>query len=71
MDTKPDMEHRMQITSAVFFKHLHLWKHEEVAPEQKLGMFNHLIAKLVYAGAVTWILDDKALRKLNGWVARS
>ena len=26
VDTKPDMEHRMQITSAVFFKHLHLWK---------------------------------------------
>ena len=23
-----------------------------------------------YAGAVTWILDDKALQKLNGWVAR-
>ena len=52
----------MQITSAVFYKHLHLWKHEEIEPEQKLRMFEHLIAKLVYAGAVTWKLDSNRSR---------
>jgi hypothetical protein len=58
--TTTDMESRMRSSSASFWRAQHLWRHPDNSVHDKLRMFRRYLMKLVYAGHVTWFLDDDA-----------
>ena len=59
----------MRVAGADFYKVMHMWKHPMVRRRDKLRMFRRYLMKLVYAGANTLILDDKACAALNDWTS--
>jgi hypothetical protein len=68
-DTMVDLRQRMGHATKEFLKGLHLWKHTRISRKSKLRMFRRHVMQLVYAGAHTWLLDDKAVKRLNWWAA--
>jgi hypothetical protein len=67
--TTTDMESRMRMSTAGFWRVQHLWRHPDISPRDKLRMFRRFLMQLVYAGHVAWCLDDDAQRALNYWTA--
>ena len=57
--TEPDVERRIQLSNQGFWRTYHVWKNTDIDPELKTEMFRRFVAKLVYAGAATWILSDE------------
>ena len=62
-----DMLQRMAKANVAFYKAMHLWTHKTLKRKHKLRMYRRYLMILLYAGAVTWILNKAALAKLNDW----
>jgi hypothetical protein len=65
--TTTDMESRMRVSTAGFWRLQHLWRHPDIPERDKLRMFRRFLMQLVYAGHVAWFLDEDAQRALNYW----
>ena len=61
------MRSRMRKSSVGFWRNMFLWKHPLIDKKHKLRMFRRHVHMLEYAGAETWILDDKAMASFNHW----
>jgi hypothetical protein len=65
--TTTDMESRMWVSTAGFWRVQHMWRHPDISERDKLRMFRRYLMQLVYAGHVAWFLDDDAQKALNYW----
>ena len=65
--SRKDMDVRMAKADVGFYAAMKLWRCPVLKRRHKLRMYRRYLMILVYAGAVCWILDEAALRRLNHW----